>query len=47
MGILSFFAKKDPEAFERKGDAFHESGAYGKAIVEYEQALARLEKYPL
>ena len=44
MGILSFFSKKDPEAFERKGDAFYESGAYGKAIIEYEQALARLEK---
>lgn len=44
MGILDFFSKKDPEDHERKGDAFHETGAYGKAIVEYEQALARLEK---
>jgi tetratricopeptide (TPR) repeat protein len=44
MGILSFFSKKDPEDYERRGDAFFGTEAYGKAIVEYEQALARLEK---
>jgi tetratricopeptide (TPR) repeat protein len=44
MGILSLFSKKDPEDYERRGDAFSESGAHAKAIVEYEQALARLEK---
>ncbi|UCD81103.1 MAG: tetratricopeptide repeat protein [Desulfobacterales bacterium] len=44
MGILDFFSKKDPEDYEQKGDAFFEAEAYGKAIVEYEQALARLEK---
>jgi tetratricopeptide (TPR) repeat protein len=44
MGILNIFSKKDPEDFERKGDAYYGSGAYGKAVAEYEQALARLEK---
>jgi tetratricopeptide (TPR) repeat protein len=44
MGILSIFSKKDPEDYERKGDAYYGTGGYGKAIVEYEQALARLEK---
>jgi tetratricopeptide (TPR) repeat protein len=44
MSILSFFSKKDPEDYERRGDAFWATEAYGKAIVEYEQALARLEK---
>ena len=44
MGILNFFSKRDPEDYERKGDAFYETGAYGKAIVEYEQALTKLEK---
>jgi hypothetical protein len=44
MGILNIFSKKDPEDYERKGDAYFGNGVYGKAIVEYEQALARLEK---
>jgi tetratricopeptide (TPR) repeat protein len=44
MGILDFFSKKDPEDYEQKGDAFFGGEAYGKAIVEYEQALAKLEK---
>jgi len=44
MGILNFFSKKDPEDYERKGDAFYKAGAYGKAVLEFEQALARLEK---
>jgi tetratricopeptide (TPR) repeat protein len=44
MGILNFFSKKDPEHYEQRGDALFETEAYGKAIVEYEQALARLEK---
>jgi tetratricopeptide (TPR) repeat protein len=44
MGILNFFSSKDPEDYEKKGDALFESGAYGKAIAEYERALERLEK---
>ena len=44
MGILNFFSSKEPEDFERKGDALLEIGACGKAIVEYERALEKLEK---
>ncbi len=44
MGILNFFSSKDPEDYEKKGDGLFESGAYGKAIAEYERALERLEK---
>jgi len=44
MGILKFFSSKDPEDYEKKGDALFETGAYGKAIVEYERALERVEK---
>jgi tetratricopeptide (TPR) repeat protein len=44
MGILNFFSSKDPEDYEKKGNALFETGAYGKAIAEYERALERLEK---
>jgi len=44
MGLLSIFSGKDPENHERKGDALFDAGAYGKAVVEYERALDRLEK---
>jgi len=44
MGFLNIFSGKTPEDHDLKGDKFAESGAYGKAIVEYERALARLEK---
>ena len=44
MGILNFLSKRDPEDYEHKGDVYYGTGAYGKAIVEYEQALAKLEK---
>jgi len=44
MGILNFFSSKDPEDYDRKGDALFETGAYGKAITEYERALEKLEK---
>jgi tetratricopeptide (TPR) repeat protein len=44
MGILNCFSGKDPEDYEKKGNALFETGAYGKAIVEYELALAKLEK---
>ena len=44
MGILSIFSGKEPEDLEQKGDALFEAKAYGKAIVEYERALDRLEK---
>jgi len=44
MGLLNIFSGKNPEDYELKGDKFAETGAYGKAIVEYERALERLEK---
>jgi tetratricopeptide (TPR) repeat protein len=44
MGLLNIFSGKDPEDFEKKGDAFAGTKSYGKAIVEYERALQRLEK---
>jgi len=44
MGILNIFSGKNPEDYDLKGDKFTETGAYGKAIVEYERALQRLEK---
>jgi predicted negative regulator of RcsB-dependent stress response len=44
MGLLNIFSSKDPEDYEQKGDALVETGACGKAIVEYERALQRLEK---
>ena len=44
MGILNFFSSKDPEDYDKKGDALFEAGAYGKAIAEYQRALERLEK---
>ena len=44
MGILKFFSSKDPEDYEKKGDALFETKAYGKAIVEYERAFERVEK---
>ena len=44
MGLLNIFSSKNPEDYESKGDKLAETGAFGKAIVEYERALARLEK---
>lgn len=44
MGILNFFSSKDPESYDKKGNALFEAGAYGKAIVEFERALEKLEK---
>jgi len=44
MGLLNIFSGKNPEDYELKGDKFAETSAYGKAIVEYERALERLEK---
>lgn len=44
MGILNFFSNKDPETYDKKGDALFEIKAFGKAIVEYERALEKLEK---
>jgi tetratricopeptide (TPR) repeat protein len=44
MGLRKLFSSNTPEAHEEKGDAFFQAGAPGKAKVEYEKALSRLEK---
>ena len=44
MGLRNFFSAKDPEDYDQKGDAFSESEKWGKAKVEYERALERLDK---
>ncbi len=44
MGLRDFFAAKDPEDYEQKGDAFAAADKWGRAKVEYERALERLEK---
>ncbi len=44
MGLRNFFSAKDPEDYDQKGDAFSESEKWGKAKVEYERALQRLDK---
>ena len=44
MGFLDIFSGKNPEDYDLKGDRYAETGAFGKAIVEYERALERLEK---
>ncbi|MBT8364961.1 MAG: tetratricopeptide repeat protein, partial [Deltaproteobacteria bacterium] len=44
MGLLDIFSGKDPESYEQKGDTHFKAKAYGKAIVEYERAMERLEK---
>ena len=46
MGILKIFSGKDPEEYEQKGDAYFEEQQYGLAKIEYESALAKLERKP-
>jgi tetratricopeptide (TPR) repeat protein len=44
MGLRDLFSAKDPEVYEKKGDVLYETNAFGKAIVEFERALEKLEK---
>lgn len=44
MKILKIFSGKDPRLYEQKGDLYFQSRAWGKAKLEYETALAKLEK---
>ena len=44
MGFLKIFSGKDPEEYERKGDSFFETMEYGAARLEYDAALAKMEK---
>jgi len=44
MGFLKFFSGKTPEQIEKKADSFSNEQEYGMAKMEYENALAKLEK---
>ncbi len=44
MKILKLFSGKDPQLYEQKGDLYFQSKAWGKAKIEYEAALAKLER---
>ena len=44
MSFLKIFSGKTPEAHEQKGDALFAHDLWGKAKVEYERALDKLEK---
>ena len=44
MAFLKFFSGKDAEQHEKKGDGYFEAAAWGKAKIEYEKALGKLEK---
>jgi tetratricopeptide (TPR) repeat protein len=44
MDFRKFFSGRTPETHEIKGDALFQASAHGKAKVEYEKALSRLEK---
>jgi tetratricopeptide (TPR) repeat protein len=44
MGLLKFFSGKDPEEYEKQGDAYVDIGEFGAAKLEYENALNKLQK---
>jgi predicted Zn-dependent protease len=44
MSILKLFSGKTPEEHEQKGDELFSVDLWGKAKVEYERALDKLEK---
>jgi tetratricopeptide (TPR) repeat protein len=44
MSILKLFSGKTPEEHEQKGDELFSADLWGKAKVEYERALDKLEK---
>ncbi|MDH3826501.1 MAG: hypothetical protein OET21_03745, partial [Desulfobacterales bacterium] len=44
MSFLKIFSGKTPEAHEQKGDELFADDLWGKAKVEYERALDKLEK---
>ena len=44
MSILKIFSGKSPEEYELKGDELFAADLWGKAKIEYERALEKLEK---
>ncbi len=44
MGFFNLFSGKNPHDYEQKGDMYFQAGGPGKAKIEYETALAKLEK---
>ena len=44
MGLLKFFSGKDPEEYEKQGDAYFDIGEFGAAKLEYENAFNKLKK---
>ncbi len=44
MGFFNLFSSKTPLDYEQKGDRYFQAGGPGKAKMEYEAALATLEK---
>jgi tetratricopeptide (TPR) repeat protein len=44
MSLLKLFSGPSPEKLEQKGDALFEGGLWGRAKLEYERALHKLEK---
>jgi len=44
MGLFKFFSGKDPEEYEKQGDAYFDIGEFGAAKLEYENALNKLQK---
>jgi len=44
MGLLKFFAGRNPEDYEKEGDAYCDISEFGEAKLQYENALNRLVK---
>ncbi len=44
MGLLQFFSGKNPEDYEKEGDAYFDIDEFGEAKLKYENALGKLMK---
>jgi predicted Zn-dependent protease len=47
MGLLNIFKGKSPQDYEEKGDSYAQFSAWGKAKIEYEKALSKLDENSL
>jgi predicted Zn-dependent protease len=47
MGLLNIFKGKSPQDYEEKGDSYAQFSAWGKAKIEYEKALSKLDEKSL